>query len=83
MFKQKGGGVNGFLNNVKKNAPFLHGRFPYCVLFKLLVKRRLPPILAKGRFLPRMGKEFYVWDTTYTLLVLGALKMRGNLISAN
>ena len=30
MFKRKGGGgVKGFLNNVKKTALFLHGIFPY------------------------------------------------------
>ena len=29
MFKRKGGGIKGFLNNVKKTALFLHGGFPY------------------------------------------------------
>ena len=29
MFKRKGGGGKGFLNNVKKTALFLHGGFPY------------------------------------------------------
>ena len=28
-----GGGVKGFLNNVKKNALFLHDGFPYVVNF--------------------------------------------------
>ena len=28
MFKRKGGGVKGFLNNVKKTALFLHGGLP-------------------------------------------------------
>ena len=29
MFKRKGGGVKGLLNNVKKNALFLKDGFPY------------------------------------------------------
>ena len=28
MFKRKGGGVKGFLNNIKKTAFFLTGRLP-------------------------------------------------------
>ena len=28
MFKQKGGGVKGLLNNVKKNCTFLNGWLP-------------------------------------------------------
>ena len=32
MFKRKGGGVKGFLNNVKKTALFLHGGFPESVM---------------------------------------------------
>ena len=31
MFKRKGGGVKGLLNNVKKTALFLHDGFPYSV----------------------------------------------------
>ena len=30
MFKTKGGGVKGFLNNVKKNCTFLQLGFPKC-----------------------------------------------------
>ena len=30
MFKQKGGGVKGLLNNVKKTALFLRDGFPKC-----------------------------------------------------
>ena len=29
MFKQKGGGVKGLLNNVKKNCTFLKGWLPF------------------------------------------------------
>ena len=29
MFKRKGGGVKGLLNNVKKTALFSHDGFPY------------------------------------------------------
>ena len=39
MFKRKGGGVKGLLNNVKKTALFLRDGFPYsffCFLFKLI-----------------------------------------------
>ena len=32
MFKRKGGGVKGFLNNVQKTALFLRDGFPYLVV---------------------------------------------------
>ena len=35
----KGGGVKGFLNNVKKTALFLHGGFPYGTCHRQLVQQ--------------------------------------------
>ena len=40
MFKRKGGGVKGFLNNVKKNCTFLAGWLPWPP-FQLIVKSDL------------------------------------------
>ena len=36
MFKRKGGGVKGLLNNVKKNCTFLKGRLPLGDIKELL-----------------------------------------------
>ena len=32
MFKQMGGGIKGYLNNVKKNCTFLAGWLPLCIV---------------------------------------------------
>ena len=40
MFKRKGGGVKGLLNNVKKNCTFLKERLPQSAKYKGIVKKQ-------------------------------------------
>ena len=44
MFKQMGGGIKGFLNNVKKTALFLADGFPKCSFPKARSERSCGPL---------------------------------------